>query len=583
MTEDPADWRKWWEFNQEAYLDLGGRLHGNLSLGEQAADTDAPTDYASYVRARLDKELRVVIEKAGGTNAYVSSAVLALAEVAQPTDTSELDPYLEFYLHEGTVDLRGAAALALALQGREGSLPALQSLLADDAEGRRLSKTDKVPPVLRAFAAYGLGLAGSRTSVAEERTEIVKALFAALHEKANSEELRVAAVIAIGLVPVEEKMGPPDCDCGGEGHPPESCRLSQISWLCEVLGDEKVPVAVRVHVPTAIARLTSGMPEEVRLVVAEALLPVLEKGTKEYGAVRQSCVIALGEIAQPGEADLDKRIRATLQRTAGFGEEASRRLALVALARGAGKAGARESAVRDAAEFLEASLLSSQNRIRPWAAVALGVLAHDLRKNGAAVPGDVLVSLRSGLDRARTTDEFAACALGAGLAGDASLSEPLIAGLGSYKEDTARGMAALALGMMRASAAVPALRAVLDEPVHRAAVHGRAALGLGMLGDDQLVPELVTKLRATTDIEVQASLVRVIGGIGSPDSLAALLSIVGNTSGPVPARRAAMQALGMLAAGDGPRWNATLGPSQNYLAATWTLTNKDGSGVFDLE
>jgi HEAT repeat protein len=582
-TEDPADWRKWWEFNQDAYLDLSGRLHGSLSLGEQGLGSDAPTDYASYVRARLEKSLRGVIEKAGGTNAYVSSAVLALAQVAGATDTNELDPYLSFYLHEGTVDLRGAAALALAVEGQAGTLPALESLLADDAEGRRLSKCDHVPPVLRAFAAYGLGLAGSRTSSVEARTEVVHALFAALQQKENCEEIRVAAVIGIGLVPVDQKLGPEGCDCGGLGHDPESCRLSQIAWLCEVLGDDKLPVSVRVHVPTAIAQLVPGMPEEVREIVADALLPVLEKGTKEYGAVRQSCVIALGEIAHPTEAELDRRIRAALQRTAGFGEEASRRLALVALARGAGKAGARESAVRDAAEFLEVALASSQNRIRPWGALALGVLAHELRSHGTAVPGDILASLRSGLERARTTDEFAACALGAGLAGDVTLAEPLIAGLSSYKEDTARGMAALALGLMHASSAVPALKAVLDEPVHRPAVHGRAALALGMIGEDALVPELVAKLKAATNAEVQASLARVIGGIGSPDALDALVALVGDRAGALPARRAALQSLGMLAAREGPRWNVTLGPNQNYLAATWCLTNKDGSGVFDLE
>jgi HEAT repeat protein len=239
--------------------------------------------------------------------------------------------------------------------------------------------------------------------------------------------------------------------------------------------------------------------------------------------------------------------------------------------------------VRDAAEFLEQSLASSQNRVRPWAAVALGVLAHELRANGAAVPGDIPAALRSGLERARTTDEFAACALGAGLAGDLSLAEPLIAGLSSYKEDTARGMAALGLGMMRASSAVPALRAVLDEPVHRPAVHGRAALALGMIGEDLLVPELVTKLKAATNAEAQASLARAIGGIGSPEAVEALVAIVGDVKGALPARRAALQALGTLAASEGPRWNATLGPNQNYLAATWTLTNKDGSGVFDLE
>ena len=348
VVEDPADWRKWWEYNQEAYLDLDSRLHGSLSLGEASPGADAPKDYESWARARLEETLRGVIEKAGGSNAYVSSAVLALAGISEAKDAAGLDPYVEFYLHEGTDDLRGAAALALAIEGRPGTLHALESLLADDTEGRQIAKAERVPVILRAYSAYALGLAGSRTSVAEERTQIARALFAALQGKDVAEEIRVASVIALGLVPVADKLGPEGCDCGGLGHDPESCRLSQIAWLCEVLGDDKQPVSVRVHVPTAIARLSSDMPEEVRVIVAEALLPVLEKGAKEYGPVRQSCVLALGEIARPGESEIDRRIRATLQRTAGFGEEASRRLALVALARGAGKPGARDSAVRDA-------------------------------------------------------------------------------------------------------------------------------------------------------------------------------------------------------------------------------------------
>jgi hypothetical protein len=63
----------------------------------------------------------------------------------------------------------------------------------------------------------------------------------------------------------------------------------------------------------------------------------------------------------------------------------------------------------------------------------------------------------------------------------------------------------------------------------------------------------------------------------------ALEQLVGDTSGQLPARRKALQSLGTLAAREGPRWNVTLGPNQNYLAATWCLSNRDRSGVLDLE
>ena len=76
---------------------------------------------------------------------------------------------------------------------------------------------------------------------------------------------------------------------------------------------------------------------------------------------------------------------------------------------------------------------------------------------------------------------------------------------------------------------------------------------------------------------------RALGVIGSPAAVEALVKLVGDTAGSLPARRKALQSLGALAAREGPRWNVTLGPNQNYLAATACLSNKDGTGVFDLE
>src|SRR5258706_15675083 len=95
-------------------------------------------------------------------------------------------------------------------------------------------------------------------------------------------------------------------------------------------------------------------------------------------------------------------------------------------------------------------------------------------------------------------------------------------------------MAALGLGLMHASSAVPALMAVLDEPVHRPLVHGRAALALGMLGEDALVPQLVAKLAAATNPEVRASYVRAIGG-GRPPAPPPGLGARGGRGGGPPA------------------------------------------------
>ena len=61
------------------------------------------------------------------------------------------------------------------------------------------------------------------------------------------------------------------------------------------------------------------------------------------------------------------------------------------------------------------------------------------------------------------------------------------------------------------------------------------------------------------------------------------MRLVQDLQGPIEARRAALQALGTLAAREGARWNATLGPNQNYLAPCASLTNRDRTGVLDVD
>ncbi len=228
---------------------------------------------------------------------------------------------------------------------------------------------------------------------------------------------------------------------------------------------------------------------------------------------------------------------------------------------GAGDAGpsdAREEAWRNRArEALLKAFGDADVEVFTGCAVALGK---------AGDPRDATPLLRA-LDR-RFADGTVreALVLGLGLLGrDAPGAREALLAVVRDRKDSARlrGIAALALGISRDTAAAPALLAAAsDRGAHRDPAAG-ALLGLGLLGEPLVVPDLVDLLDDTSDGDARAlrpHAAFALGRIGGAEAVRALGRALGDSDAQV--RRSAVLALGECAPPDA----ALLAPALGHVA-----------------
>lgn len=181
--------------------------------------------------------------------------------------------------------------------------------------------------------------------------------------------------------------------------------------------------------------------------------------------LRRPSLIALGRLGRAEDAAVVEALRRAARSDS---DPPTRGLAYVALAEIAARA-PQDTAIADA--LLAAATACPFQSDAPWAAIALGIALRGR-------PAD-------GEPRGRA---------------DAAL-------LHALKDPKAekRGAAALALGLLGASAAIEPLRALLDAKESQGNdVQRRAALALGMLGDRESLTPLRALLRAETDDERRA-------------------------------------------------------------------------------
>jgi HEAT repeat protein len=325
--EDLTAWTFWWEFNKEPYLLLKD------ALGKGPPTTGSPdwfmglgdkADGLRIARAVSDDQRRAIQEALLSAlaseehNDIVTGCLIALAklgEVKEESGRSQLEEAFLPHLKSSSQEIAETAALALGILGNASAYPPLAHLLQDDAEGRELAGESEVPVRTRAFAAYALALLGARTAEEEVKRAIVQELVAALDSKASAmRDVAVACVISLGLVPVEPIDAPPRADgAKGADLAPAGSRAGQIAYLLAYLKDEHHHEIVRAHAPVALARLLADLPPEMRGAqrdtVVEALLARLDERARESSYVRQSAILALGQLGDADRDPLDARIR----------------------------------------------------------------------------------------------------------------------------------------------------------------------------------------------------------------------------------------------------------------------------------
>ena len=149
-------------------------------------------------------------------------------------------------------------------------------------------------------------------------------------------------------------------------------------------------------------------------------------------------------------------------------------------------------------------------------------------------------------------------------------------------DNTARGYLAVALGLMDARDAIKPIQEIVRESKYKPDLLKQAAIGLGLLGDKDLVPELVKMLEEAKGLASQAAIASALGFIGDSRSIDPLVEMLHKREITASARGFAAVALGIVADKEPLPWNAKISTNINYRANTTTLTGNESTGILDI-
>jgi HEAT repeat protein len=586
---DPTSWEHWWHFNKDPYLGLKARIlagevstHGDDPLGTAAGPV------ATFAVPALVRTLETEHEQD-----VVTGAMIALARIADGdlrVHAAEWSALFERFERDPNQEIAETSLVARGILGWEGSAPGLADLLLDGPEGRKREGGRAVTTRTRSFAAYALGLLGERARSEDLRRFVVHHLLHALREESVRgadahkalPDLQTATAIAIGIVPLawagKDVNGKPKTPAGGLS------RESEIENLLLLLRDKEQPAAARAHAPESLARLLAGAPTETRDAVVKDLINALSDA-REKNEVAAGCALALGRIGDADRDPTDVMIRAVLRRASDDVDVPTRCFALIALAEVGSRPGEGEDpeiGARDAQEFLLNRLAHGKVREREWSALGLGVLERARISAGREPSLSVRSSLRGALFDAASSDEIGALSIAEGLAGDRSCADLLLKKLERNADAGTRGYLAVGLGMVGAEEALGPLKKVLGESRYRPDILREAAIGLALLGDRELVPNLLTTLSEAHGAAAQAAAATALGFIGDARTLEPLAKLCANQNTPTSARAFATVALGIVGDRDRLPWHVSIACGINYRAITETLLDPHGAGLLDI-
>ena len=600
-VDDPGAWQLWWSFNKDPYLRYGrintgqsNTLGGDFYLGKgERVRTIGGRASLATIQGKVVPGILAAM-KDGGSNEFMRGALLALAKIGAEKSTRHIDFTLNWFLDgdNGNQLMNFTAPVALGILANKDSYEALAGLARDDEMGRKIYGR-KVNDPMRAFATYGLGLIGTHTTDTNLRRRIVRDLIACLEDEgSDNSDLKVAAMTAMGLVPLEVVEDDMVCFCGTcKVADPDTSLGSQVTYLLRYFtSDGEYDATVRAHTATTLGRLIEAQPEgmsaRLKEVVTQFLVDSLGKYAHQPDDVRRSAVLALGLI---GDADRDKAdvwIRNALTRSVRRGDPIEKRFALISLARSGARKGTGEdpfSGTASARKELLTALSKGKKEIRPWAALATGILGYHLRDEGGQMDPGVDNALRIALGRTKKPDEVGALALAVGLRGDREAAENLISQLEKAKTEDARSYASLGLGLTGDASAVEPLQDALGGASEEPLLASRSGLALGLLGDTEVVQALLDTLEDTEDESTRKSIVQALGYIGDERSIDALVAIMSDAHEDKEVRAQAVVALGYAADRAALNWRSKIASGVNYLAQSDMLTSSDGSGILDIE
>ena len=619
---DLTIWQYWWGFNKEPYIILRAAVRsGSVQTGsddfflgfgekEQARNSLAPSEIT--IRNKIVPALKTAL-RTERQNDILDASLIALAKIgdAQTEDGSEpMAEDIKKFLPHASQQLSETAAVSLGILANDSpeNVGILLALLNDDSSTLRgeygVQILGSIPVRTRAFAAYGLGLIGSRAGE-ESKAQINDALVALLDgpgKQLGTRDVQVASIISMGLtpLPVDPAAEPLELKQAktATGWPkPEQVtnRQEQIAFLMNYFEDvEGNNFMICAHVPMAVARLMQDLPGDhvLRKQAATRLLQETKRLAKSAREIKQSCVQALGQIADCDEDELDAEIREALMNV---GEELAdpqaKRFALIALGQACGRPGSGAGSPIGGLEvkkdnprsYLMTQLSKAQSTERPWAALGLAILERSLDDEKMPSSPDAKRALREALRDAKSGAEVGGYAIAVGIAKDSDSKAVLREKFERTSEDEARGYCAVGLGLLDDREAIEPITEIIAKSKYKPDLLKSAAIGLGLLGDKSIVDTLIEMLDNATGLSSQAALASALGFIGDARSVDPLIDMLEDDQKTALARGFAAAALGIVADKEELPWNTKISVNINYRANTTTLTSPDaGTGILDL-
>jgi HEAT repeat protein len=572
----------------------GGVVTGSdaywLGRGQHPDQTDGLDFDAGITRAEILPTLLALLETQRNKDLLASCliSVAKIGEDARVRGSNQVRSTILPFLGYGNRQVAEAAILALGILGSDEAAPSLAQLLEDTAAGRALCRQDSVNERARAFAAYSLGLIGQRTQREDVRRFVVNRLCAMFdHGRRATHDVQVACLLGAGLVPLASDST--WIATKGQRLLAGQCHEAQVAWMLRLLSDRSQSFLVRAHVPTSLARLTQGLPGDsvLKANVVRAVLAQIGPGARAEREVEQSCVLALGQLADADEDPLDREVR---ERLLDIGKQVvdqqARAFALISLGQigghpgaGAGDALAGSNEIRS---HLAKQLTGGKNFLQPWAALGIGVMERALADQGQMSSEAMVSSVRSSLKSARSPTLVGALSISLGLMRDVGGVQTLLATLDRHRHVETRAFAMLALGMIGARESIAPIQGVLEESEFQPFLVHNASRGLALMRDLDLVPNLIEMLETSSSHASRVSVAFALGSVGDRRAVGALSSMALDMARPELTRGMAAEALGEVAHKDDLPWNTSLSVNANYRAATMTLSDPYATAILDM-
>lgn len=595
-------WSFWWEFNKEPFLNLraaidaGGSTTGSgdffLGTGQadQAKDGMRPDD--AQIRGTIVPALLDALDTETNPD-IVTGSLIALAKIGEATGESgenSFEQRISDFLSNSSQEISETAALALGILASDSSIDLLEALVLDTKDGQKAVGSTEVDARTRAFAAYGLGLLGNRTADMDLRRRINSIIVENLEaaEQLPRIDLAVGMVISMGLTPLDPAA--PRAEDDATPYDPTTSRQGQIDYLLAFMADPDLNYMARAHVPTAVARLLEGMPEETgyREKVAQSLMDLLDprsENRKQQDEIKWSAALALGLIGDCDSDALDEEIRKCLIEDASKQQRQGQFFAKIAMAKVAANSGSGADVDKGREALIDAlttSLLRGTGGSEHWSAIALGVYGWMMNESDQVPSALISTALRDELKKSKSAQNISALAIANGLFGEKAAKQELLEKLDMVREPVDQGYVALGLGLLDDRSAIEPINRVLEEATYKPDLLKQAAIALGLLGDKNTVDTLIEMLYTANSLAAQASLASALGFIGDKRSVQPLVELLQDSSRTATARGFAAVALGIVADKEDLPWNTKIAVDLNYRATTNTLNTQDGRGVLNI-